>query len=62
VLEVDVPRQRIALTMRLTDEPTKKSPDNDRAPRNQTRPQPRPPADTGNNAMAAAFAKLREKV
>jgi uncharacterized protein len=63
VLEVDVPRKRIALTMRMGDEPTQgKRPDSAPANRGgQQRPQPRSssPAPSGN-AMAAAFAKLRK--
>jgi uncharacterized protein len=71
VLEVDLQRQRIALTMRMGDEPTQgKRHDNAPAGRgNSNRPQ-RPggstlggqrssgPAPT-NNAMASAFAKLK---
>ncbi|WP_263771824.1 Tex family protein [Propionivibrio soli] len=59
VLEVDLPRQRIALTMRLTDEPApsgvKKGgvPMSNKAKQQQAR-QPEPAG-----AMAAAFAKLR---
>lgn len=66
VLEVDIPRKRIALTMRLTDEVSAKRPEggqrNDRSasPRDVQR-------HSGNNrnapqqesAMAAAFAKLK---
>ena len=56
VLEVDVPRKRIALTMRLDDEVG--------APRSEPRRQGgRPqqaPADLGGGAMAAAFAKLKK--
>jgi uncharacterized protein len=64
VLEVDLQRQRIALTMRMGDEPTQgKRPDSG-SPANrggQPRPQQRSsgPAPSGN-AMAAAFAKLRK--
>jgi len=64
VLEVDLQRQRIALTMRMGDEPTQgKRPDSS-APANrggQPRTQQRSsgPAPAGN-AMAAAFAKLRK--
>ena len=66
VLEVDLQRQRIALTMRMADEPSaSKRPDNAPAARggsnSQSRPQQRsssspPPA---GNAMASAFAKLK---
>ncbi|MBS1190243.1 MAG: hypothetical protein H6R10_2035 [Rhodocyclaceae bacterium] len=63
VLEVDLPRQRIALTMRMSDEPSQAR-RSDQAPANrgpQSRPQQRStgPAPAGN-AMAAAFAKLRK--
>ena len=64
VLEVDLQRQRIALTMRMADEPTQgKRPDNaptNRGSQNQSRPQQRStgPAPAGNS-MAAAFAKLK---
>ena len=62
VLEVDLQRQRIALTMRMGDEPTQGK-RHDSAPANrggQGRPQQRNsgPAPSGN-AMAAAFAKLK---
>ncbi|MBI3283754.1 MAG: helix-hairpin-helix domain-containing protein, partial [Burkholderiales bacterium] len=64
VLEVDVKRQRIALTMRLSDaapqpgsQPAQKGDRNDAKRLNQhQRSQPAAPA---GNAMAAAFAKLR---
>ena len=65
VLEVDLQRQRIALTMRMGDEPTQgKRHDNAPAGRvnaNPGRTQQRStgPAPTGN-AMAAAFSKLRK--
>ena len=66
VLEVDLPRQRIALTMRMGDEPTKRH-DNPGAPRGNARPggagggQARHSAPPpSGNAMAAAFAKLRK--
>ncbi|UCV10313.1 RNA-binding transcriptional accessory protein [Dechloromonas denitrificans] len=72
VLEVDLQRQRIALTMRMGDEPTQGK-RNDQAPANRGNNQGRPqrpgnnagsqnrssgPAPAGN-AMAAAFAKLK---
>ncbi len=63
VLEVDLPRQRISLTMRLSDEPAPArrhdGPPTGRS--NAGRPAPRQsgPAPAGN-AMAAAFAKLRK--
>ena len=65
VLEVDLQRQRIALTMRMGDEPTQgKRHDNAPAGRvnaNPGRTQQRStgPAPAGN-AMAAAFSKLRK--
>ncbi|MDE2440812.1 MAG: S1 RNA-binding domain-containing protein, partial [Betaproteobacteria bacterium] len=65
VLEVDLQRQRIALTMRMGDEPTQGK-RHDSAPSNRGgNPNPRQqlrgngPAPSGN-AMAAAFAKLRK--
>jgi len=64
VLEVDLQRQRIALTMRMGDEPGQAK-RHDGAPAgrgnpNQSRQQPRStgPAPAGN-AMASAFAKLK---
>ncbi|MDR2838657.1 MAG: RNA-binding transcriptional accessory protein [Azonexus sp.] len=65
VLEIDLARQRIALTMRLADEPGKtrsaeatqrSNQHNNALTRQQTRHNAPPPA---SNAMAAAFAKLR---
>ena len=64
VLEVDLQRQRIALTMRMGDEPSQAK-GHDNAPTGRgnapSRPQPRStgPAPAGN-AMASAFAKLRK--
>lgn len=63
VMEVDLPRKRIALSMRLNEEinPDKK-PDNKTSPR---KPKHKPkaskaaPAAPQNTAMAAAFAKLK---
>ena len=62
VLEVDLQRQRIALTMRMGDEPSQAK-RHDSAPAirgNASRPQQRSsgPAPAGN-AMASAFAKLK---
>ncbi|MBS1159356.1 MAG: hypothetical protein H6R15_1775 [Proteobacteria bacterium] len=64
VLEVDLQRQRIALTMRMGDEPSQAK-RHDGAPsgrsgQNQSRPGQRSsgPAPAGN-AMASAFAKLK---
>ena len=76
VLEVDLARQRIALTMRLSDEaapkrerhdaptanrgqqrPGERDQRNQRDPRGNHNPRQAPPM---NNAMAAAFAKLKK--
>ena len=65
VLEVDLQRQRIALTMRMGDEPTQgKRHDNAPAGRGNANPgrtqqRSNGPAPAGN-AMAAAFSKLRK--
>jgi uncharacterized protein len=63
VLEVDVPRKRIALTMRLDDEVGTAS-RSSAAPRSEPRRQGGRPqqasADLGGGAMAAAFAKLKK--
>ncbi len=56
VLEVDIPRKRIALTMRLTDE-VKKVGAGRTAPKHIQQPQQRQSDSAG--AMAAAFAKLK---
>jgi protein Tex len=62
VLEVDLQRQRIALTMRMGDEPSQKRHDAAPAGRSNApiRPQQRStgPAPAGN-VMASAFAKLK---
>jgi len=63
VLEVDEKRRRIALTMRLSDtpQPAGARPEQ-RADRNDSRrlsQQQQKPQPTANNAMAAAFAKLK---
>ena len=61
VLEVDPKRQRIALTMRLTDTAPTVARD-DQAPRQQPKrmpPQQKPAKPAQGNAMAAAFAKLK---
>jgi len=60
VLEVDLQRQRIALSMRMGDEPKKHDAGSQRAApisRQQARHNAPAPA---NNAMASAFAKLRK--
>ena len=61
VLEVDVARKRVALTMRMSDDPSKSMAPrgqdrNDRSPRNTMPRQQQAPA---GGAMAAAFAKLK---
>ena len=66
VVEVDLPRKRIALTMRLTDDAAPRrerheAPSVNRSPQRQpasTRPQR--PSTPPNGAMAAAFAKLKK--
>ena len=60
VLEVDEARKRISLSMRLDDhpEPTLKKAAASTKPRASRRPA-RPAPDVANNAMAAAFAKLK---
>lgn len=72
VLEVDVPRKRISLTMRLSDEPTPAAPNQAKAsstkspthkPRNaggQSRPQPAA-QPSANSAMGSAFAEAFAK-
>jgi uncharacterized protein len=61
VVEVDVQRKRIALTMRMSDDTPRKSPAE--APR---RPAPKPPtrktapAPAGGGALAEAFAKAQK--
>ncbi|GHD71567.1 Tex family protein [Vogesella fluminis] len=61
VLEVDVGRKRIALTMRLSDEPGtgSRSSAGRSEPRTGGKPRQQAQQDAGNGAMAAAFAKLR---
>jgi len=62
VLEVDVPRKRIALTMRLDNEvgaATRSGAPRSEPRRQGGRPQ-QAPADLGGGAMAAAFAKLKK--
>jgi uncharacterized protein len=64
VLEVDIPRKRIALTMRLTDELPRKAGEHESkvgaggTASRPVKPAPSRAPETGN-AMAAAFAKLR---
>jgi len=56
VLEVDISRQRIALTMRLTDEAVRK-PRAENVARKQEKPRAAKPEPS--SAMADAFAKLK---
>lgn len=60
VLEVDIARQRIALTMRLTDEATRK-PREENVARKQEKPREavRVAKPEASSAMADAFAKLK---
>jgi len=73
VMEVDLPRQRIALSMRLDDEPGQTRParaassdargPDPRGPRRDERPAKpanKPVAAPGNNALADAFARARK--
>ncbi len=69
VLEVDLPRKRIALTMRLSDETAPKRERHEQAPSGNRSTHQRPAASGKpnrqsappvNNAMAAAFAKLKK--
>ena len=63
VLEVDLPRQRISLTMRMSDEPAPArrhdAPPAGRGAQRSTGPVRTAPPPA-NNALAAAFAKLRK--
>ncbi|HEX7342352.1 MAG TPA: Tex family protein [Rhodanobacteraceae bacterium] len=63
VMEVDLARQRVGLSMRLDDEPGEKAP-RDNA-RHDTRRGPKPPvklaAPPSNNAFADAFARARKR-
>jgi uncharacterized protein len=68
VLEVDVKRQRIALTLRLKDEPgprgearggERPAPRQDRNDRGSRAPSQRAPQPAIESAMAIAFAKLK---
>lgn len=68
VMEVDIQRKRIALTMRLNDEPGEQNsqrsakPSNDRrqVPRQQTQRQAEPANAAMGGAFAAAFAKAKK--
>jgi uncharacterized protein len=60
VLSLDLPRKRIALTMRLRDAaPAAAGPSVTRAPRPPARPAPAPAAPAPPTALGAAFSKLR---
>ena len=64
VMEVDAARKRIALTMRLDDEPgsaVKRDRPSENHTRKDNRPQRSAPREQaqGNSAMADAFAKLK---
>ena len=63
VLEVDLPRQRISLTMRMSDEPGKgrsqEAGQQRGAPLSRQQARHNSPAPAGN-AMAAAFARLKK--
>ena len=64
VMEIDAARKRIALTMRLDDEPgstAKRDRPSENNTRKDTRPQRSAPREQaqGNSAMADAFAKLK---
>jgi uncharacterized protein len=57
VLEVDAPRKRIALTMRLNDSFEARPPRSDSPVRNKEAPRKEPPRPPSGNAFADAFAK-----
>jgi len=65
VLEVDIPRKRIALTMRLSDEvgaaTSKRAPVGNGGGKPQGSGRSRQDAPVGNSAMADAFAKLLKR-
>jgi len=59
VLEVDLPRKRIALSMRLTDRPgAAAGPQHDPRPRPAHKPEPQPKA-AATGVLAAAFQRAR---
>lgn len=63
VVEVDVARKRIALSMRMDAEVGKREPNDRNQPRGPFNPraaQPRTAAPAAQGAMAAAFAKLKQ--
>lgn len=59
VLEVDIPRKRIALTMRLDETPEVKNNDAQRQPRQKK--MSAAPANPGQGSLAAAFAAAQNK-
>ncbi|MDX1811441.1 MAG: S1 RNA-binding domain-containing protein, partial [Gammaproteobacteria bacterium] len=64
VMEVDIPRKRISLSMRMTDKAgetgeVKMSQNNNRG--NRQKPKPQKAATSTNNAFAMAFNKAKEK-
>ncbi|XKM12965.1 Tex family protein [Orbaceae bacterium ac157xtp] len=60
VVEVDIPRKRIALTMRLDDQaPSAKA--NNSTSKKEAKPNKQPLANTGNSAMGNAFAAAFKK-
>ena len=65
VLEVDRPRKRIALTLRLDDEPGAAKPERTAGPRGPARPapaQPSPPAPAAGGALADALRRAGNAV
>ena len=63
VMEVDMARKRIALSMRLDDEPSAPTSSSAGAPSNTSRPKTKRtaiPSDVPAGAMANAFAKLKQ--
>ncbi len=73
VLEVDLKRNRVALTMRLSERPAppSRAPEpreqrqqrgpQQQAPRHNPKPPPAPSAPSGGGALAAAFARAKKK-
>lgn len=61
VMEVDLKRQRIALTMRLAERPSPAKRPDAPTPRSEPRPKPAAPPAAGASALAEAFARARQK-
>jgi len=63
VLEVDLKRNRVALTMRMSERPQPSSrPQETRAPKpQQMKASPPPSASSAGGALAEAFARARQK-